>query len=188
MMNIGLEKKTRAEAYRTLNTLLADEFVLSTKTKNYHWNVTGPHFRELHALFGEQFLRLDRLIDRIAERIRALGGNPVGTLVGFLREARLVEHPSAPNAWAMVDALQHDHEVVIREIREDLTRNSEVLLDAGTTDFLTSLLQKHEAMAWVLRSLRGKEVHLEDWLNHQATVPYRKELPAEVVASSAGRR
>lgn len=187
MMDIGLQKKTRTEVCRILNTLLADEFVLSTKTKNYHWNVTGPHFRELHSLFGEQYRRLDELIDRIAERIRALGGNPIGTLVGFLRDARLVEHPSASSGWAMVDALQHDHEILIRDTREELARNSQLLLDSGTTDFLTSLLREHETAAWVLRSLQGKEVHLEEWLNDQARVPYRRELPAEVAASTPGR-
>ncbi|MBS1842087.1 MAG: DNA starvation/stationary phase protection protein [Acidobacteria bacterium] len=187
MMDIGLQKKTRTEACRMLNTLLADEFVLSTKTKNYHWNVIGPHFRELHALFGEQYRRLDDLIDRVAERIRALGGKPIGTLVGFLREARLVEHPAASSAWAMVDALQHDHEALIRDIREELARNSELMRDAGTTDFVTALLQEHETAAWMLRSLRGKEVQLEEWLNEQARVPYRKELPAELAASASGR-
>lgn len=185
MMDIGLQQKARQEVCRVLNTLLADEFVVSTKTKNYHWNVTGPHFHELHALFGEQYRRLDEAIDRIAERIRALGGTPVATLVDFLREARLVEHPPAQlGEWAMVENLQHDHEALIRDIREDLNRNS-VIFEAGTTDFLTTLLQEHEAAAWKLRSLRGEEAGLEEWLSGQAKILYERELPAEVSLSRA---
>lgn len=187
MIAIGLQEKTRTEVCRILNTLLADEFVLSTKTKNSHWNVTGPHFHELHALFGEQYRRLDEWIDRIAERIRALGGIPVGTLVGFLREARLQEHASAQlSAWLMVDYLQHDHETLIRDIREDLQRDSETILDAGTTDLLTSVLQEHEATAWMLRSLHGRETRLRDWLSDQAKVSCERGFPAEVGASTAG--
>lgn len=89
MIHIGLQDKTRTEVCRILSTLLADEFVLFARTKNYHWNVTGPHFLEFHALFGDQYRQLDELIDCIAERIRALGVNPVGSLIEFLKYSRL---------------------------------------------------------------------------------------------------
>ena len=180
MLHIGLQDKTRNEVCRALNTILADEFVLSTRTKSYHWNVTGPHFQELHAFFGEQYQRLDGLVDRIAERVRALGGNPPGTLVGFLRFTRLIEHPAVQlSAWAMVDGLLEDHEILIRDLREDLERNPQLRLDLGTTDLLTLVLQVHEAEAWKLRSLPEKNANLKSWLSDQDKMAYRAELPVE---------
>ena len=62
MVYIGLQDKTRGEVCRILKTVLADEFVLSTRTRNYYWNVTGSHFQELRALFGDQYRRLDDLV------------------------------------------------------------------------------------------------------------------------------
>lgn len=186
MVHIGLQDKTRYEVCRILNTLLADEFVLSTRTKNYHWNVTGPHFPELHALFGEQYRKLDGFVDRIAERVRALGGNPPGTLVGFLRYTRLSEHPKVHlSAEEMVDGLLEDHELLVRDLREDLERHPELRLDVGTTDFLTGILQEHETTAWMLRSFDGKKANLKSWLSEQEKVPYKEEVPREVLVGAA---
>ena len=71
MVNIELEQSIRREVIRVLNNLLSDEYLLSTKTKNYHWNVTGQHFHDLYTLFGHQSAELEVLIERLAERIRA---------------------------------------------------------------------------------------------------------------------
>jgi len=185
MVHIGLQDKARGEVCRILNTVLADEFVLSTRTRNYYWNVTGSHFRELRALFGDQYRRLDDLVDRIAERVRALGGNPPGTLVGFVKYTRLIEHPAVHvSAWAMVDRLLEYHKILIRDLREDLERNPELRLDIGTTDFLTAVLQEHEAAAWMLLSLDWKNTSLKSWLNEQEKVTYGRELPGEVLVST----
>ena len=59
----------------SLKKVLASSYILSLKTQNYHWNVKGPHFKQLHDLFGEQYNELNTAIDDIAERIRALGTN-----------------------------------------------------------------------------------------------------------------
>ena len=185
MVHIGLQDKTRREVCRILNTVLADEFVLSIRTRNYYWSVTGSHFRELRALFGDQYRRLDDLVDRIAERVCALGGNPPGTLVGFLKYTRLFEHPAVHvTAWAMVDGLLEDHEILIRYLREDLERNPELRLDIGTTDFLTAVLQEQEAAAWMLLSLDWKNTSLKSWLNEQEKVTYGRELPGKVLMST----
>src|SRR5438094_1527323 len=88
MINIGLEDSNRREVTRVLNNLLSDEYLLSTKTKKYHWNVTGPHFHDLHTLFGNQYAKLGVFIDEIGERVRALGGNAFGTMTRFLRGTR----------------------------------------------------------------------------------------------------
>lgn len=72
--DIGISEKNRNATAFILNTLLADEYVLYTKTRNYHWNVTGTHFSEYHKFFESQYEALDGIIDEVAERVRSLGG------------------------------------------------------------------------------------------------------------------
>ncbi len=159
-LNIGLTDRQREGVVEILNTLLADEFVLYAKTRNYHWNVTGPQFHELHRFFQEQYEALNDIVDEVAERVRALGGNAIGTLAEFLKRTRLKEHPGKyPSARAMLANLLEDHEAIIRHLRSDLETCAEKYRDMGTNDFLTELLQRHEKMAWMLRaSLEGESV------------------------------
>ena len=118
--NIGISDKHREAVIQILNTVLSDEFVLYTKTRNFHWNVTGPQFNDLHKFFDEQYQALNETVDEVAERTRALGGRALGTLAEFLREARLKEHPK-PNidAYEMISLLVNDHEMLIRHLRDD---------------------------------------------------------------------
>jgi len=153
-LNIKLTEKSRGYAVAILNALLADEFVLGARTRNCHWNVTGPHFHDLHKLFGSQYEALDATIDDVAERARSLGGHAVGTLTEFLKLARLKEQPGKyPNARQMTAELLADHEAVIRRLRSDLVACGDEFADAGTTDFLTGLMEQHEKMAWMLRAV-----------------------------------
>jgi starvation-inducible DNA-binding protein len=89
--NIGLLDEQREGAVAILNTLLADEYLLYTKTRNYHWNVVGPQFNDLHKFFEAQYNELNEIIDEVAERSRALGGNAFGTMIEFLKSTRLKE-------------------------------------------------------------------------------------------------
>jgi starvation-inducible DNA-binding protein len=170
MINIGLEDSNRREVTQVLNNLVSDEYLLSTKTKNYHWNVTGPHFHVLHGLFGDQYTKLDQLIDRIGERIRALGAHAFGTMTEFPRCTRLQERPGMPTELAMVEDLYDDHEVLLRSLRGVLAGNASLRFDFGTTDFLTGAMQEHEKMAWMLRSVLGKQAHLKKWLEVQEAI------------------
>src|SRR5262245_20734827 len=96
---IGIADDHRATTVGILNALLADEFVLYTKSRNYHWNVVGPQFSELHKLFETQYEQLDEFVDQVAERARALDGRAYGTLAEFSQHARLKERPGeAPAA------------------------------------------------------------------------------------------
>ena len=92
-VNIGLNQKQRQGVVEILSSLLADEYLLYTKTRNYHWNVVGPQFNDLHKFFEAQYEALDDIIDDVAERARALGGRAVATLAVFLKLGRLKEHP-----------------------------------------------------------------------------------------------
>jgi starvation-inducible DNA-binding protein len=153
-LNIELTEKSREGAVTMLNALLADDFVLGTRTRNCHWNVTGPHFHDLHKLFASQYDALDEIMDDVAERARALGGHAVGTLSELLALARLKERPGKyPSASHMTAELLTGHEAVIRQLRADVIACDEKLADAGTTDFLTGLMEQHEKMAWMLRAV-----------------------------------
>ena len=152
-VNIGIPDDSRQKIVAILNTLLADEFLLYTKTRNYHWNVTGPQFNDLHKFFQSLYEALDEVVDEVAERARALGGRAAGSLEEFRATARLGEKPGAvPPARDMLATLLADHEALIRTLREDVDTVTDRYRDVGTADFLTGLLEKHEKTAWMLRS------------------------------------
>lgn len=150
--DLGLTDEARKGVVDILNTLLADEFVLYTKTRNYHWNVVGPAFSQLHKFFEGQYEALDELIDEVAERARALGGRASGSLAEFSKATRLKEATGDVNALAMVADLLADHETVVRNLRKVLPQVDDQYGDAGTNDFLTGLVEQHEKMAWMLRA------------------------------------
>ncbi len=155
--NIGLSDEQRSAVVKILNTLLSDEYVLYTKTRNYHWNVLGPQFNDLHKFFEEQYTELNQVVDDVAERARSLGGWAWGTLKEFSQHARLNENPGDyPVARQMIANLLADHEAIVRQLRTDLEA-AEKHHDMGTNDFLTGLMEKHEKMAWMLRAFLQAE-------------------------------
>ena len=150
---IGISEHDKGAVIGILTKALADEHVLYTKTRNYHWNVVGPHFNDLHKFFEGQYDQTAEDIDEIAERIRALGGKAVSTMVEFLQHTGLEEHPGKyPDAKSMVANLVADHETIIQNLREDI-KSCNQHNDVGTEDFLTGMLEKHEKTAWMLRSI-----------------------------------
>jgi starvation-inducible DNA-binding protein len=151
--NIGLSNAHRHGVVAILTALLADEYVLYTKTRNYHWNVVGPQFNDLHKFFEEQYNELNTIVDEVAERARTLGENAIGTLAEFLERTRLAEQPGQyPPARDMLANLLADQENVIRQLRVDLETCAGTYQDIGTNDFLTGLMEQHEKMAWMLRA------------------------------------
>lgn len=156
--NLGISEHDAQEVAKLLNTLLADEYVLYTRTRNYHWNVVGPQFNDLHKFFQAQYEQLDGIVDEVAERARTLGGHALGTLAEFVKHTRLKEHPGEyPDARGMLMELLNDHEVTVRHLRVDLETCASKHHDMGTSDFLTGIMEQHEKMAWMLRAfLEGR--------------------------------
>ena len=153
-INIGITEQNRNSTVEILESILADEYVLYTKTRNYHWNVTGPHFNDYHKVFEGQYEELSNDIDEIAERIRTLGSKVPSSLGEFQKNSQLKEHPGEyPNARIMVSNLLTDHETIIQTIREKIPEIGENFSDVGTEDFLTGLMEKHEKTVWMLRSI-----------------------------------
>lgn len=107
---------------------------------------------ELHRLFQTQYTELEETIDQIAERIAKLGSKTIGTMKEFGDLTRLKEHPETfPDQKDMLKELLEDHETLIVELRKDIDVCQEKNRDAGTTDFLTGIMEQHETTAWILR-------------------------------------
>jgi starvation-inducible DNA-binding protein len=157
---IGLSEEARDRVIGMLNRTLADEHTLYVKTRNYHWNVTGPQFHSLHEMFEEFYEKLAPLADDVAERARTMGGRAIGTMAEFSQQTRLSEQPGeAPEARRMVENLLADHEQIVRDLRQDIDVCADELKDQGTADFLTGLMEEHEKMAWMHRAfLEGRSI------------------------------
>lgn len=150
---IGIDQKDLTEVAHTLTKVLADEFLLYTKTRNAHWNVEGPDFYAKHTFFEGQYEMLDETMDNVAERIRALGHYAPATLKQFLQLTHLTETSRELNDSAgFMKELLADHESIIVFLRGNINRFANELHDAGTSDFITGLMETHEKMAWMLRA------------------------------------
>ena len=149
--NIGLTDKNTRTIAEILNRLLADEHILYTKTRNYHWNYEGDNFMEMHKTYEGQYEELAEMIDEIAERIRMIGHHAEGRLKDFLKLANLEEEEYTTRQDEQVKNLTDDHDTIIRIIRKGIA-SIEKLNDVGTVDLLTRVIQQHEKMAWMLRS------------------------------------
>ena len=157
--NIGLERDVRISVVNILNHTLANEAVLSQKTRSAHWNVSGLGFFEMHILFETQYTQLNEITDKIAERVRMLGGLAVASFEQFLSHTRLEEMSSViPDNLHLLA----DHETVIRFLREDIRKCNEECEDEGTVELLVGVMSLHEKMAWLLRSyIEPNLPHLE---------------------------
>lgn len=155
--NIGITENNRQAVAKELAILLADEYVLYTKTKNAHWNIEGLDFYDKHKFFETQFGQLDDIIDRVAEHIRTLGHYAFATLKSFLELTHLAEIEDGGNgdtndSKAYIKDLLSDHESIIIHCRENIHRFGNEYKDFGSSDFITGLMEEHEKMAWFLRS------------------------------------
>lgn len=153
-INIGIVEKNRKQVADELSKILADEFVLFTKTKNAHWNVEGLDFYDKHKFFEEQANQLDGFIDSVAERIRTLGYFAPASLKSYLELTQLAEpKQSKYDSQSFIKELLSDHETIINNLRENINPFANDYEDLGTSDFITGLMQDHEKMAWLLRTL-----------------------------------
>ena len=150
---IGIKPEDSVQVADALNKLLSDEHVLYIKTRNAHWNVEGPDFASVHKFFESQYDELEGIIDSVAERIRSIGHYAEGTMSEYLKLTQLSEESREGNdSPSYIKDLLSDHEAVIIELRENITRFAEDLHDLGTSDFITGIMETHEKLAWMLRA------------------------------------
>jgi starvation-inducible DNA-binding protein len=152
-MQIGLSAADRGAIAGGLSRLLADTYTLYLTTHNFHWNVTGPMFNSLHAMFMAQYTELWNAVDPIAERIRSLGHAAPGSYAQYAQLASVPDAPAQPpKAMEMVRILMEGHEAVARTARSVFPLADQAG-DEPTADLLTQRLTVHEQQAWMLRSL-----------------------------------
>ena len=152
-VNIGIGEEDRVAICEGLSRLLADTYTLYLTSHNFHWNVTGPMFNSLHAMFMTQYTALWNAIDPIAERIRSLGQPAPGSYAQFAKLSSLPDAPEVPpKALDMVDILAKGHEAAARTART-LFPLVEKASDEPTADLLTQRIGVHEQAAWMLRAL-----------------------------------
>ena len=152
-VNIGITDKNRAAIAQGLSHLLADTYTLYLTTHNFHWNVTGPMFNTLHAMFMLQYTELWNAADPVAERIRSLGHTAPGSYAQFGELSSLADAPKLPpKALEMVKILMQGHEAVARTARK-VFPVADKAGDEPTCDLLTQRLTVHEQTAWMLRSI-----------------------------------
>jgi starvation-inducible DNA-binding protein len=150
--DIGIPDKHLQAVANEMNKVLADEFVLYAKTRNYHWNVEGSNFMEMHKFYESLYEQLDEIMDDVAERIRAIGHHAEARLKDYVRLTHLDEPAYTTVQKEQLQHLLEDHESIIRNLRKLITVFAEEHKDLGTSDFVTGLMEKHEKMAWFVRS------------------------------------
>ena len=149
------EREQRDRLVEGLTGLLADTYAVYHSTQACHWNVEGPQFHSLHAMFEEQYTELAEAIDDIAERIRAVGFYAPGTMehlnqLSHIRQPDLLRDPSE-----MLLHLIEAHRQVIHRANA-LRGHAEDALDEATADLLIERLRVHEKALWMLCSQAGR--------------------------------
>jgi len=150
-IDIGIEKKDREQIAEGLKRLLADSYTLYLQTHNFHWNVTGPQFRELHLMFEEHYTELATAVDEIAERIRTLGVAAPGTYKAFAKYSAIKEVDGVPDAREMVQLLTQGHEQVVKTCR-DVLATAQNANDESSAALVSDRMRIHEKTAWMLRA------------------------------------
>jgi len=151
-INIGINEKDRLVIAEGLKCLLADSYTLYLQTHNFHWNVTGPQFRELHLMFEEHYTELAVAVDDIAERIRTLDVAAPGTYKEFAKLSSIQEVDGVPASNEMVKFLLSGHETVVKTCRKVLV-TAQQADDESSASLVSDRMRIHEKTTWMLRAL-----------------------------------
>ncbi len=140
-------RKALADA---LNRILADYYALYFKTKNFHWHVSGPHFREYHLLFDEQAAELLATTDPIAERVRKLGQQTLTSIASVTAHQRIADNDNGDlGAQAMLAELRSDNDQLIARLKE-LKILADEAGDNATDGLLDDWTDEAEQRSWFL--------------------------------------
>ena len=151
-IDIGINEHHRTTISTGLKHLLADSYTLYLQTHNFHWNVTGPRFRELHLMFEEHYTELATAVDEIAERIRSLGVAAPGTYKAFAGLSSIEQMEGVPAVDDMLTILIQGHEQLVKTCRAALKLAQEGE-DESSAALVSDRMRVHEKTAWMLRSM-----------------------------------
>jgi starvation-inducible DNA-binding protein len=142
---------TNKNVAESLKVALADSYILYLKTQNYHWNVTGPHFKSYHAMFEEQYNDLFQAVDLIAERIRAIGQRAPGSFEKFSKITNIQEGNEELDAESMVKELAEDQNIIVLSLSKTL-KAAQDIGDEVTAGIVIDRIEVHQKNAWMLKS------------------------------------
>ena len=135
-----------------MKKVLADTFAMYLKSHNYHWNVEGPMFPQLHEFFGNLYEELHGAVDPIAEEIRSLDAYAPGSFTRFLELTDIEDEMNIPMAIEMVSRLREDNQKVLTTLNMSFALANEFNLQ-GLADFIAGRIDVHNKHAWMLRSI-----------------------------------
>ena len=145
---------SRQAVARKLGQLLAETYTLAFKTHGYHWNVVGPQFNDLHALFGQQYAALYEAADELAERIRALDQPAPASYAAFAELSAITADGETAPQTTLVERLRDAHRHAARTAGE-VVEIADQHGDASTADLATQRITEHDKAAWMLGSILG---------------------------------
>jgi starvation-inducible DNA-binding protein len=154
---LGYSHLDTAEIVTRLNQVLTDYNIILHKLRNYHWNVKGADFFELHRLFGNMSDQMFKETDLIAEKIRLFGKQPLGTLREYLKHTKIEESNAENIPMEMVKDILSDLSFLLAEI-EDSIISAQNISDFGTESMLKSFIVKHEREYWMLSSWLNQNI------------------------------
>ncbi len=147
-------EKNNVNLANELKPVLADLFMVYTKLRNYHWNVEGVYFFQLHQMFEKLYDEFADDIDEIAERIRILGVKAPATLHEYINLAKIKEQPGEyPDANEMVKNIVDDFEYLVLEINKLAKRSQNLFEDEISAGQLYKLVEKYEKHLWMIKML-----------------------------------
>ncbi|MEQ8243131.1 DNA starvation/stationary phase protection protein [Fulvivirga sp.] len=150
-VKLGFSKLEAVEIVNSLNQLLADYSVHYQKLRNFHWNVTGSDFFDIHEKFEEQYNVTKVAVDDIAERIRIFGLHPFSTMLEFIENSHLKEVGNDFPADKMVTEIINDYEILLEQMFNVLDMAIEHG-DSGTEDMIKEFIKYTEKNHWMMSS------------------------------------
>ena len=152
---LGYTKEDTDAIVDSLNSLLANYSVHYQKLRNFHWNVKGADFFDIHEKFEEQYNDAKLAIDEIAERIRVYGKTPYSTMQKFIDESKIEESGTDLSAMEMVSEILDDYEILL----EYMFNTIDTALDkgdSGTVDMMNAFVKKTEKNHWIFTAFASK--------------------------------
>ncbi|MFD1096363.1 Dps family protein [Salegentibacter chungangensis] len=155
MSYLGLDTKKTAKTVEELNVLLADYHLYYQKLRNFHWNVIGKNFFDLHEKFEELYDDAKLKVDEIAERILTLRHQPTSNLSDYLKASNLKESKSDLTDLDMIKTLLDDHGVLLKQMRQ-VVEVADKAGDEGTIDLIGAYIRELEKTSWMLDAWKMK--------------------------------
>ncbi|MBG43508.1 MAG: DNA starvation/stationary phase protection protein [Aequorivita sp.] len=149
MSYLNLDKKKTSATAKELNVLLADYHLYYQKLRNFHWNVIGHNFFDLHIKFEEMYDDAKLKIDEIAERILTLRFQPTSNFTDYLKMSNIKESPSETKDLKMVEILLEDHGKLLKQMRT-VVEKADAAGDEGTIDMIGGFIGHIEKVSWML--------------------------------------